>query len=80
MKYEKDEELTAYRKLIGNKQYKKEYDVLYNQIRQKKGRFSGNEEPNSTERLEEIKKLYANGVPNYAVKELAGKIIDEIFS
>ncbi len=80
MKYEKDEELTAYRKLIGNKQYKKEYDVLYNQIRQKKGRFSGNEEPNSADRLEEIKKLYANGVPQYAVKELANKIIDEIFS
>lgn len=80
MKYEKDEELTAYRKLIGNEQYWKEYNILYNQPRQKKDRFSGNEEPNSTDRLEEIKKRYANGVPQDAVKGLADRIIFEIFS
>ena len=72
MRLSNDDELTLYRKSIGDKAYRKQYETLYRFAEQSKRRYSGREYTNSKERLSEIKDKYKNGVSKSTINALLG--------
>lgn len=65
----RDEELAEYRKRIGPKEYKKEYEYFYSQASSKKSRFSKKDYENSPEKLKQIKEKYKNGISKEIINE-----------
>lgn len=66
-----DDELKTYRKLIGSKEYQRQYYQLYSESRRNK-RYSENEYENSPEKLNRIKTKYKNGVSKQMINEMLG--------
>ena len=65
----RDKELGEYRKRIGPKKYKKQYDFLYHEAMDKKSRFSKKDYENSPEKLKQIKEKYKNGISKEIINE-----------
>lgn len=62
MRLKQNDELSLYRKQIGDKAYRRQYETLYRFAEQSKRRHSGRDYTNSKERLSEIKDKYKDGV------------------
>lgn len=69
-----DAELEAYRKKIGEYEFKRQYLAAYH-FTQNSKRFSGNIYTNSNEKLEQLKKKYKNGVPDGIVETMVKDFI-----
>lgn len=67
-----DDELKSYRKLIGDKEYNKQYIVLYHQSKYQEGRFSGKKYENSPEKIKRLKEKYKNGVSKEIINKMVG--------
>lgn len=70
-----DEELRGYRELIGNKEFRRQYQRLYQEAVQSPKRYSGKEYKNSPEKLKAIREKYKKGVTDKTVKEMLDKLI-----
>lgn len=66
-----DKELEEYKKLIGAKRYIRQYNTLYNQIRQgRTKRYSGKKYENSPDKLQSLKEKYKNDVTKEMIEEM----------
>lgn len=66
-----DEELYEYRQKIGKENYIRQYNTLYNQIRQgRTKRYSGKKYENTPEKLQSLKEKYKNGVTKEMIEEM----------
>ena len=72
MRLKQNDELLLYRKQIGDKAYRRQYETLYRFAEQSKKRHSGRAYTNSKERLSEIKEKYKNGVSASVINEMLG--------
>lgn len=72
MRLKENDELTLYRKQIGDKAYRRQYETLYRFAEQSKHRHSGEEYENSQEKLKQIKEKYRNGVSTSVINEMLG--------
>lgn len=69
-----DKELEEYRKLIGTKEYKKQYIELYYSTRSNK-RYSGLEYENDENKINFIKEKYKNGVSKETIELMVKGIV-----
>lgn len=70
-----DEELRGYKELIGNKEFRRQYQRLYQEAIQCPKRYSEKEYTNSPEKLKAIREKYKKGVTDKTVKEMLDKLI-----
>lgn len=70
-----DRELRDYRELIGNEEFRRQYQRLYQEAVQCPKRYSGKEYKNSPEKLKAIREKYKKGVADKTVKEMLDKLI-----
>lgn len=70
-----DKELRDYRELIGNEEFRRQYQRLYQEAVQCPKRYSGKEYKNSPEKLKAIREKYKKGVADKTVKEMLDKLI-----
>lgn len=70
-----DKELRDYRELVGNKEFRRQYQCLYQEAVQCPKRYSGKEYKNSPEKLKAIREKYKKGVTDKTVKEMLDKLI-----
>ena len=70
-----DEELRDYKELVGNKEFRKQYQRLYQEARQCPKRYSEKEYKNPPEKIKALREKYKKGVTDKTVKEMLDKLI-----
>jgi len=73
MRSKADKELTEYRKLIGDTEYKRQYQEIYYRTKTNM-RYSGSTYTNTQEHLDYLKEKYKNGVPDEVMNDLSYKL------
>lgn len=71
-KNKKDPELAAYKDMVGEDNYWREYNNLRMQAKQSKSRYSKLKYINTVDKLNEIKNKYKNGVSKETINEMLG--------